>query len=1663
MTKKEETKMNNIIDTFYAQQSELSVDQYPKINFASLAGYYYYAITGDKQFISCYGDEVKRLASLIDEEHIDFSMARAVAEGIVTTLDWSMTAEQLKEAEQLLPDVVIRAIQMNSSGETMNINQIVDTLHHLLYTNGTLDKKLELFIEQKQLIEELFHYFTDEEWLYLGLKDCNKFFENQYALVMNDNPKKAIVSKTFMKWVLIAAVYQKHGLRVFNYNIEQYDRIVILDSVDCHMPYQQHILNVFNESGKLFAVRKDRKTKKWYGSDLKLNKLTVPALERVEDLIDGDLKVLTLTSTRAYRWNAMSDTLKMMNLAFNNQIEIYKQLEQKGELFEFLLKLGDFKCEEKDVYSISSVAGYTYGRIIFNLNEMTVRTNREFTLRNRTYVHGEGLLSGDILMAMMMTVVIRDYGNQGQRQEYVDAVLNELTQVWEEEDIYGKQLQKHSQLRIIRENTLSILSCVESHYFPYFRVANGNKGANLVECVNYLTKNNIPFFTDKTATKRIVMGAGITALFAAFVEDYSIFQTVLDTKKPGKLWTRGWQAVTIPADAGLEHQEGYRPHIENNLKCRHFNEDGSHLDINIEGDRRQTITGDLHFISNGSGVGYSFQPWAFSCMKTVRDRFEGTFIPDGMTREEVADNIKSSLEEYLNTPRTYHTNKQRKLYLFEYRGHKMLEYSGMNQTIYVGKQYGSEVTVNCLATSNDISISITVKFASVSTEPKGRGVGVKAVLHDAKKCGVTVVEPDGTISNTEVLLGSECLKGNAARLHQFAEAVLDMEGPDDMDRSVLLYGHGHEKGMAMLECPEIVGGKLTGKRVEVDLLDDNNMFTKWWKDNTKQYTIYDKMSVPNFLFKLFGLTKHDNCKMTDENIKEALNKLEGVNLYHIVDGAPVITDRFSEALEHGVVSMWDAEGSLVNVCETFKGVKAPYVFQIELASSVECSNPGQSATIQQIGSLYAMNPELGTAVANETIEQEDSIVSLVSMATNTLAINKQIKDQLQFVGYKDETANFNIGLNTIASFNNSMLAMGWNKIYDQHNDPFLAFFEDTGKKFAPQCLVNRIDITEIKQSDYTVKQAVEGSNRNYTINVGTGYNMASVATFMAIKLRHQLETIEENHEQLFAQFIDMLVVVGLTWKTIYENSALASYNKKGSKLFNLMYSIHNDGDYSLGEGSQMYQLKDLMLQIEGIENKEAITDRQLLLVMDIYYKARMISAVENHPKAVSQFLVANANIKVDVVGAALLRRIDQGKYANNPDNLNYLNEDAEKERGSSFFKLFIHHNDENGELMKLVCDQVPNWLKRKFIKAAVCHNALANFTKVTEPVDENEGSNFKLEEGYSNRVISIGDGIVSNKYLLLDHENKSIYTPVLFAEKCSNTDTESLIHNIPAFYEMGELIHTEGVELPVATPHFMCGAFITQLLELAPLDEKGNVVPEVGFNYKNYGGEIYKHRNLTAKEIIILADKRYPEGVIINSMMGMHDLTLYISFKALLKAGAFSSSGAATGIANTVAELLRTICAPINERDKRFNTQVPNMIKSIQAKLKGYVRAGLIKHIGKGKKSKQGSKVMTNHHMRYLTTPNGKIVPTFAMNPHDEVVKAGNYKHGSIVSISRTPMIAKTFGILLLDNSVDIGHLEVCDMIFALTNRGDGDGDPVDILLERHLTDEEMEVLGIQS
>ena len=1362
-----------------------------------------------------------------------------------------------------------------------------------------------------------------------------------------------------------------------------------------------------------------------------------------------------------------------------NTVSILNALATCGndsELATFVTYFGNFKHIEELKYQLTpTYAQMTYGHLEVDFSELTLNTSREFSIRSNAFIVGYGEITGAMLLGLIL-ITITGGNDSFWGQSYLDAYLNTITAAEEEQDVYGQEMNDSQQLRVVRENSVAILG-TEAYFmkYPYIQLKNNNDagGVNLV--AHYYLQRQIPFFVDKVALKRVVLGAGVTALYAAFDFGLGILKTILDVAKPGKLFTRAYQTLCTAAEAGLKELQDYaNDYVDANLVLRHYYPSGDTLDITIKGESAITITGDANFLINGSGVGLTWKPWSASVKKTLRDSFNAMSLREGETLQDV----KAELMDALTKVTEDTTVRRSGECLLDFRGRQLLSYKGLNQNFVTAAKWGASFEVRELGTSKTLQITYTVVYFYDDKEPKVRGLGQKTVLKYAPKTGATVWNANNEEVQTDVLLGSECLKGNASRVIQFGEfckLCIEKLGGTREDGKVALIGGHHALAMEAVEAPELVlvNGEWTwtGNRTIQSLDDINTPFYQWWSWATETYYLTDIMVTYKFLWLLLGRAElqqewDGKVNISQDLLYRALNHPANskVKLLNATTG------------KH-TNSLKEAEQTTGYVCveEEFSGIRSNFIFQLELASIRECSNAGQSSTIQQVASVYAANPILGEALADgiyaketskdgkvtlgyKSVEQEDAVLGLIAMAQNDLSI-KSIGSE-----FKPVSKLSNWTLKDLATWNNSTFNSGVNAIYPANSDPYLAFFDSSvSKKFKPATLVNRVGLfnADAGQTKFTFVEAMEGSAQNYTMNVGSGYNVSSVSSCMAALARHGLVVAMAN-SQPKATLISLNEEIklwgwvnGLSWKTLYENAWLASYNDKGAKLAEMLneyrkgYVEDGFGNIIVTPAQVIANLKAVLCKVEGIPTTQ-LKDIWVTQLLWCYRIARALSTVERKEEGVNKALYdLNLDKEEDVKYIAIcgaFRRCDQGRFSNNEE---LLGNDGEKGYGQSIWSLLNFVWDEASDLL-------PNWLKRKLYKAMKVQLLLDEGKKIS---DNKEGEN-----DYSATL---------SKYLL---DNTAVDDEGRLITGCLTSAKTLELMGVPSIrFDYACMDSSHDIEIPVKvgkkwlyqpnSPKEVQGAFEHYVL-YCPLkqvvDEESGEIISVVMDDEVNGGKKFKlgndicwvwRRNLTAKEVIQKAALRYPNGaqIVGEEVQGVTS-SLLVDFDDVLKTGAFTRSGAATGFALTLANFLVVISKPsVSGAQLRveadFKKYGRNQIAGLQGQLREMQKAGIIKRVGKTAPTKQALKVQSTHTAPYLYTEWGTI-PVFMINPLDDIVREGGYKTGDFVSISRTPMIAKCYGVIILSWDVAIGHLDVCGLMFATSNRGDGDGDPVDLTKE---------------
>ena len=1415
------------------------------------------------------------------------------------------------------------------------------------------------------------------------------------------------IDDNFEKWdtdelvkvtkVLVA--YLNANSTPFPYWLSEWDEICV---VDTYTFYDQ--IDCFKEAGLKVSYAQWNKLE---------NCLEGSELDGMSAFVaDGSKKVLYLSNKSRFEEVKPIEWLQVNHLA-----KLGNSLNTEG-FVNFLAMFANFKAVSETVVDLPTASSImsTYSEARFNFETGEIKAGRDFAVRSKAFVNGCGLLSNQTLM-MLLALQLAGMSDWGVGQTVVDGTIAFLTQLWEEEDLYGQVMDSNQQLRTIRENTCSLLKVVPKYQFPYFRLENNNSKDGVAEAVNYCIENKVPFMTDKNAMKRLVTGAGVTALAAAMLFDeedgIAKLSTILDIAKPGKVLNRGWNMVAIASEQGLDFQDGFNKYAQAGLVFEH----NSDTHIIVKGDKAYTLTHDGRFLTNGSGVALTNKLFAYSARKTLRATFNAISIKEGETLDSIKADIEIKLSEILASDRIIKASDSTEdKVIFKYRGKELIKYRGLNQDIILSSKYGCSYEVRKLATSKSLSMSVTVIYFASDYEIKGRGIGIKAVLK--KNNNVRIYDENRVAINWEVALNSECLKGNAARIHQYCEYLLDQTGK----QSFINFSTN------ILRTPA-----MDGSYYEQDLNDETCDFYTWWKENTKQYLIRDFVDYETYFKPIIlghvGLADSDcsNDKVYEALANDANKDIRLVN---------PITKKYTLDIEEAL----DPSGKLVFVEEVVRGVLAPYTFQVEMATVRECTVPAQSPTLQQLCAAYAAKPELGYKLLKDAHITENAILGCAAMALNDPSL-KGLDDSadLSKEGSKwEDSDSYTLTAKEIATvLNVSQFGMGYANIYNANEDPFLAFSEPgVEKKFKAAGLVNKVGLVQkIPGSKFTVKEVIDGTSWNYQVNVGTGYNVASVLTCEAALARYTLIRASKAKDKAATQqALSRLKLIaktqGLGWITGYEDSWLCGFNLNGMELANELHEFRKlyvedfktySGEIHKGKtfAEIITQLTNRLEAISGIKFEQAVVVQFLWA----YRIARGISALEKYSdtNSVAKAFSMTAEDMQMVAIAGAMRRCDQGRFANFLD----ANEEDEDSTGISVWTYL-------NSMWSQVQDQIPFFLRRKLYKSMIVQTEFADLTRSINNASEIGG-----KQNSNSRVLVKNDlttGSSKVTVLLPEGEVKVPLVPLEFGsideKKTADNDAPYGLDVNGDFYSFGQL-------------H---GAF-EYLHRYCPLNEEGKrdltSSPDKVVKLKNSDQVLnFWVDTLSSKELIERAAQRYPDGVVIYSADDSAGaLEVYFNFQDLLLSAAFMGGGQSTGIALNIAELLLGISSPYANRPNGWTTRARNLLAGIQGQMREMMKAGLLRRIGRVKPFAQGSKVMTSHSVPNVEIVEGGVsysIPVFLVNPHDDLVKVGNYKAGDYCAMFRTPQIAKCYGVLLFDETVSIGHIECNAFLNAKTHRGDG-------------------------
>jgi len=271
--------------------------------------------------------------------------------------------------------------------------------------------------------------------------------------------------------------------------------------------------------------------------------------------------------------------------------------------------------------------------------------------------------------------------------------------------------------------------------------------------------------------------------------------------------------------------------------------------------------------------------------------------------------------------------------------------------------------------------------------------------------------------------------------------------------------------------------------------------------------------------------------------------------------------------------------------------------------------------------------------------------------------------------------------------------------------------------------------------------------------------------------------------------------------------------------------------------------------------------------------------------------------------------------------------------------------------------------------------------------------------------------------------------------------------------------HWKGDWVPFQSFKDMRGAFEYKLLHCPLVEGEEGMVRDDSTPpaLVDKAGAQYWARTRPARELMELAALRYPKGCWLMSQGPEGNMPMvlqYLDFNALLKLGAFLNGGSATGITLQVIEILISISKRADKRENGWDSDIRGKVSGLGAAIRKWIAKSSLKKLGQGPKVHVSGKVSTSHSMRVTPAlvqieekgkePYTVEIPVMCFNPHDDMVKLLGIKEGDVVSFGRTPTVFRGYALARFSKEVAISGVEISAEIWALFNRGDGDGDPED-------------------
>lgn len=471
------------------------------------------------------------------------------------------------------------------------------------------------------------------------------------------------------------------------------------------------------------------------------------------------------------------------------------------------------------------------------------------------------------------------------------------------------------------------------------------------------------------------------------------------------------------------------------------------------------------------------------------------------------------------------------------------------------------------------------------------------------------------------------------------------------------------------------------------------------------------------------------------------------------------------------------------------------------------------------------------------------------------------------------------------------------------------------------------------------------------------------------------------------------------WEHKYEDLDLAGLNEKGEAFNRLLQACvtghyHEVVDGKVVKYSKADTIEKIAFEYEQVTDC-SIDNDEAALILWAFQMARGSSALEKREK-----LPDWANeLYEDILLVTAFRRCGQGVYARYFE----VHEEGEEGVGVSCWS-------ELWDIWEDVKESLPEWLQTKLFKAMRAHLTIAGEKKAAHS-----------SEGYR------------------------------AAEDAEVVD-ELAIPRIDVHYSDMSSQDTVVLGDEEYTFEQLQGAFETLQIHCPLRKEGGALVPD-GEPTTKRGDLMYWVDPLPGREILKRAAERYPMGVVLFSCGDsgtMPEVAQYIHFQTFLKLGAFLTGGSATGIVLKLVNMMIGISMKADNRPPRWDSMMRNQVSGLQGMIRNWVSKGGLKRIGRGGRILKACKVLTSHAPDVEPTPvefEGKLyeLPTARVNPNDDLVKVGGLKDGSIVGLTRTPMVGKFYAVLVHDDAVPVASVKVNAFTWARANRGDGDGDPLAI------------------